>query len=230
MSAAPAATSSGAASPLSLTLSRPADDLHLHCRDGEDILENMLAALLTRDHAPSLDAPVARALLMPNLQPPVTTGALAAAYRTRVLSALERVNARRTAADVAARGAEAAKAAPLKPLQFTPLMSLYLTDATTSQDIQEAKSGTKLGQKPSLFAWRHAHFYSSALFHSFVQSERCGGLQALPTRSYHSFGSSAAMVVEWQLGHGVAASSCLLIGLVRKRCCAHACCFVSMLV
>jgi dihydroorotase len=119
----------------------------------------MLAALLTREHAPSLDAPVARALLMPNLQPPVTTGALAAAYRTRVLSALERINVHRTVADVATRGAEAAKAAPLKPLQFTPLMSLYLTDATTPQDIQEAKSVTKLGQKPSLLAWCHTHCY-----------------------------------------------------------------------
>lgn len=121
---------SSVSSVASLTLSRPVDDLHLHCRDGDDVLEHVLEAMLTRAGAPALEAPVARALLMPNLQPPITTGALASAYRQRVLAALERLNERR-------------RADGATTLHFTPLMSLYLTDATTPQDIIEAKSLTR---------------------------------------------------------------------------------------
>jgi hypothetical protein len=129
-----------AASSSSLTLGRAVDDLHLHCRDGADVLEDVLTVMLTRPGVPAGPSPIARALLMPNLQPPVTTGPLASAYRQRVLDALQRVNQRRSAADTAARGADAASAFPLEPLRFEPLMSLYLTDATSPADIEEAKS------------------------------------------------------------------------------------------
>jgi len=60
-----------------LRIIRP-DDWHLHLRDGD-----MLAAVL-----PESARHFARALIMPNLTPPVTTGAKAAAYRDRILAAL----------------------------------------------------------------------------------------------------------------------------------------------
>jgi dihydroorotase len=88
-----------------LTLRQP-DDWHLHLRDGP-----ALAAVV---------APTARvfrrAIVMPNLKPPVTTMAAAAAYRARILAALP------------------AGAA------FEPLMTLYLTDNTTVDEIAAAKA------------------------------------------------------------------------------------------
>jgi dihydroorotase len=60
-----------------LTITRP-DDWHLHLRDGA-----ALAAVL-----PDTARRFARAIVMPNLKPPVTTVALAAAYRERILAAL----------------------------------------------------------------------------------------------------------------------------------------------
>ena len=63
--------------PNRITLRRP-DDWHLHLRDGP-----MLAAVL-----PYTAARFARAIVMPNLVPPVTTVAAAAAYRARILAAL----------------------------------------------------------------------------------------------------------------------------------------------
>ncbi len=92
--------------PSRLTLTRP-DDWHLHLRDGA-----ALAAVV------SATANVfARAIVMPNLQPPVTTVAAAAAYRDRILAA--------------------------RPLQreadFTPLMTLYLTDNTSPDEVKRAK-------------------------------------------------------------------------------------------
>lgn len=86
-----------------LELSRP-DDWHLHLRDGA-MLQGILPET-TRDFA--------RALIMPNLVPPVVTGAEAAAYRNRVLDALP-----------AGAG-------------FTPLMTLYLTEASDPADIVAA--------------------------------------------------------------------------------------------
>ena len=85
--------------PLQLTLTRP-DDWHLHLRDGE-----ALAAVL-----PHTARQFARAVIMPNLKPPVTTTALAMEYRARILAALPR------------------------GLDFEPLMTLYLTDVTSSRD------------------------------------------------------------------------------------------------
>ncbi len=88
-----------------ITLTRP-DDWHLHLRDGA-----ALKAVL-----PDTAQQFARAIVMPNLRPPVTTTELAVAYRQRILAALP-VGA-----------------------QFEPLMTLYLTDNTTSGEIKKAKT------------------------------------------------------------------------------------------
>jgi dihydroorotase len=89
-----------------LTIPRP-DDWHLHLRDGA-----MLAAV-----APESARHFARALVMPNLVPPVVTAAQARAYRDRILAALP---------DGAA---------------FQPLMTLYLTEATDPEDVAQAAAG-----------------------------------------------------------------------------------------
>ena len=87
----------------SLTLRRP-DDWHLHLRDGA-----MLRAVL-----PETARHFARAIIMPNLVPPVVTGADARAYRDRIVAALP-------------EGAA-----------FTPLMTLYLTEETDPHDVAAA--------------------------------------------------------------------------------------------
>ena len=86
-----------------LTLTRP-DDWHLHLRDGE-----ALRAVL-----PHSARQFARAIVMPNLRPPVTTVATAAAYRQRILAALP------------------------AGMKFEPLMTLYLTDNTPGDEIRRA--------------------------------------------------------------------------------------------
>jgi len=88
-----------------LTLTRP-DDWHLHLRDGD-----MLAAVL-----PDTARRFARAIVMPNLKPPVRTVAEAAAYRQRILSAVP------------------------AGMAFEPLMTLYLTDNTDPAEIVRAKA------------------------------------------------------------------------------------------
>jgi dihydroorotase len=88
-----------------LTLARP-DDWHLHLRDGA-----ALKAVL-----PDTAKRFGRAIVMPNLRPPVTTTALALAYRERIVQALP-------------AGA-----------QFEPLMTLYLTDNTAPEEIVKAKA------------------------------------------------------------------------------------------
>ncbi|MCR9126555.1 MAG: dihydroorotase [Rhodobacteraceae bacterium] len=88
-----------------LTLTRP-DDWHLHLRDGE-----MLKAVL-----PETARHFARAIVMPNLVPPVVTSDDARAYRQRILAALP-------------EGA-----------RFEPLMTLYLTDETDPDDVARAKA------------------------------------------------------------------------------------------
>ena len=95
-----------------LTLSRP-DDWHLHLRDGP-ALQAVVAASARQ---------FARAIVMPNLQPPVTTVAHAAAYRERILAALR--------ASVGPGSAEAG---------FEPLMTLYLTDETRPGEIERARA------------------------------------------------------------------------------------------
>jgi len=91
----------------SLALTRP-DDWHLHLRDGP-----ALASVL-----PYSARQFARAIVMPNLRPPVTTVGAARAYRDRILAALG--DARTTA--------------------FEPLMTLYLTDNTAPAEIAAARS------------------------------------------------------------------------------------------
>jgi len=88
-----------------LSLRRP-DDWHLHLRDGA-----ALAAVL-----PATARQFARAIVMPNLKPPVTTAADAVAYRQRILAALP------------------------PSLRFQPLMTLYLTDNTPPDEIARAKA------------------------------------------------------------------------------------------
>ncbi|WP_170339426.1 dihydroorotase [Ruegeria arenilitoris] len=86
-----------------LTLRRP-DDWHLHLRDGA-----MLQAVL-----PETARHFARAIIMPNLVPPVVTGAQAASYRDRILAALP------------------------EGMSFEPLMTLYLTEDTDPDDMAAA--------------------------------------------------------------------------------------------
>ena len=97
----------------SITIRRP-DDLHLHLRDGESM----------RSVLPFTAARFARALVMPNLRPPVTTTEQALAYRRRILEALP------------------------AGMAFEPLMTLYLTDRTEPAEVDRAKaSGHIVGFK-----------------------------------------------------------------------------------
>ncbi|MES1190288.1 MAG: dihydroorotase [Steroidobacter sp.] len=99
--------------PVTLTLRRP-DDFHVHLRDGE----HMAAAVKFTA------TQFARALIMPNLKPPVTTTALALEYRQRILNALP------------------------AGTSFQPLMTLYLTNNTSADEIIRAKaSGCIVGCK-----------------------------------------------------------------------------------
>ncbi|MFZ2988115.1 dihydroorotase [Ideonella sp.] len=90
--------------PTTLTLTRP-DDWHLHVRDGA-----ALAAVL-----PATAQQFGRAVIMPNLRPPITTAAQALAYRDRILACVP------------------------DGVDFTPLMTLYLTDNTPPDEIKRAK-------------------------------------------------------------------------------------------
>ena len=88
-----------------LTLTRP-DDWHLHLRDGA-----LMASVL-----PDTARQFARAIVMPNLRPPVTTTEMAVAYRERILAALP------------------------AGMKFEPLMTLYLTNNTSAAEIKKAKA------------------------------------------------------------------------------------------
>ena len=83
-----------------ITIRRP-DDWHLHFRDGETM----------RAVVPHTARQFARAVVMPNLSPPVTTTAMAAAYRERIVAAVP------------------------EGVDFTPLMTAYLTDDTDLDDL-----------------------------------------------------------------------------------------------
>jgi len=87
-----------------LTLTRP-DDWHLHLRDG-DIMASVLPDTARR---------FARAIVMPNLKPPVTTTAQALAYRERILAALP------------------------ASMSFQPLIALHLTEAMPPEEIRFGK-------------------------------------------------------------------------------------------
>lgn len=88
-----------------LTITRP-DDWHLHVRDGEAL----------RTVVPHTAAQFGRAIIMPNLKPPVTTAEQALAYRERILAAVP------------------------EGLAFEPLMTLYLTDNIPAEEIVRAKA------------------------------------------------------------------------------------------
>lgn len=89
---------------MTINITRP-DDWHLHLRDDA----------LMRSVLPDTARQFARAIIMPNLKPPVTTTLQAAAYRERILTAVP------------------------AGIKFEPLMTLYLTDNTTPQEIRAAK-------------------------------------------------------------------------------------------
>ena len=88
-----------------LTIRRP-DDWHLHLRDGA-ALSSVVKFSAER---------FGRAIVMPNLKPPVVTTAAATAYQKRVLAALPKAST------------------------FTPLMTLYLTESTPVEEIHHAKA------------------------------------------------------------------------------------------
>jgi dihydroorotase len=94
-------------SPTQIELIQP-DDWHLHIRDGE-VMRDVLADTARQ---------FARAIIMPNLKPPVTTVELAKAYRARIDANLKSL------------GIDT----------FTPLMTLYLTDNTAADEVRKAKA------------------------------------------------------------------------------------------
>jgi dihydroorotase len=93
-------------SPTQIEMIQP-DDWHLHIRDGE-VMKDVLADTARQ---------FARAIIMPNLKPPVTTVELAKAYQLRIESNLK----------------------SLGITSFTPLMTLYLTDNTSADEVRKAK-------------------------------------------------------------------------------------------
>ncbi len=93
-------------SPTKIELTQP-DDWHLHIRDGE-VMKDVLADTARQ---------FARAIIMPNLKPPVTTVDLAKAYQSRIESNLKL----------------------LSVTEFMPLMTLYLTDNTSADEVRKAK-------------------------------------------------------------------------------------------
>lgn len=101
-------------SPTQIQLIQP-DDWHLHIRDGE-VMQDVLADTARQ---------FARAIIMPNLKPPVTTVDLANAYRGRIEANLQ----------------------SLGITSFTPLMTLYLTDNTAADEVFKAKNAGIVGFK-----------------------------------------------------------------------------------
>lgn len=94
-----------------ITITRP-DDWHLHVRDGE----------ILKDVVPATARHFARAIIMPNLTPPVTDASMAMDYKNRILAA--------------ATGTD-----------FEPLMTLYLTETTTAGEILAAKEAGVVAAK-----------------------------------------------------------------------------------
>jgi len=101
-----------AMTPTPLQLRRP-DDWHVHLRDGA-----MLQAV-----APATARVFARAIVMPNLSPPITTVAMARAYRERILAVVA-----------------AAAPANTPAAAFTPLMTAYLTDDTDPAELERGQA------------------------------------------------------------------------------------------
>ncbi len=105
-------TSSTSVTSQTLTITRP-DDWHLHVRDG-DALNTVV---------PHTAAQFGRAIIMPNLRPPVTTAAQALAYKARIQAAVP------------------------KCMTFEPLMTLYLTDNLPADEIKRAKDAGVVAAK-----------------------------------------------------------------------------------
>jgi len=101
-------------SPTQIHLIQP-DDWHLHIRDGA-VMKDVLADTARQ---------FARAIIMPNLKPPVTTASLAHAYRQRIEAHLQSLGMK----------------------HFTPLMTLYLTDNTSVNEVHKAKAEGIVGFK-----------------------------------------------------------------------------------
>ncbi len=101
-------------SPVQIELIAP-DDWHLHIRDGE-VMKDVLADTARQ---------FARAIIMPNLKPPVTTVELAKAYRSRIEANLKSLGIN----------------------HFEPLMTLYLTDNTSADEVRKAKAEGIIGFK-----------------------------------------------------------------------------------
>ena len=99
-----------------ITITQP-DDWHLHIRDGNVLRDALLHTVKQ----------FGRAVIMPNLKPPVTTVDLALQYQARILQALKEISS----------------PAP----SFTPLMTLYLTDNTPRAEILKAKENGIVGLK-----------------------------------------------------------------------------------
>ena len=95
-----------------ITIIRP-DDWHLHFRDGDMLKETV----------PATARCFARAIVMPNLVPPVTNAQLAVEYRKRIEAAIPAGNS------------------------FAPLMTIYLTDKTSTEDIRAAKAAGVVAAK-----------------------------------------------------------------------------------
>ncbi len=106
------AASTPTSRPDTLTLTRP-DDWHVHLRDGDAL----------RTVVPHTAAQFGRAIVMPNLKPPVTTAALAVAYRDRILAAVP------------------------EGVSFEPLMTLYLTDNLPPDEIARAREAGVVAAK-----------------------------------------------------------------------------------
>jgi len=94
-----------------ITITRP-DDWHLHVRDGE----------ILKDVVPATARHFGRAIIMPNLTPPVTDAAMAMAYKDRILAAATGTG-------------------------FDPLMTVYLTETTTPTDISAARDAGVVAAK-----------------------------------------------------------------------------------
>ena len=92
--------------PIELEITRP-DDWHVHLRDEQALT----------DTVPAMARYFGRAIVMPNLLPPISNAQQATAYRQRIMAAQHSC-----------------------PRQVEPLMVIYLTDNTTAQDIIEAKA------------------------------------------------------------------------------------------
>ena len=99
--------------PIEITITRP-DDWHVHLRDGEALSKVVSHTAFQFE----------RAVVMPNLKPPITTTAQALSYKDRILSSLR----------------ESLHPEQSKVLSFEPLMTLYLTDTTAPAELERAKA------------------------------------------------------------------------------------------